>query len=121
MFQTGMWRISGVKQTACGQKFFEVLVIGNHSSGKSTFINKLLGKEAWELAVTRKTKMVNKYIEISINGKTPIAGWLRMDNALLNSLHLMWVKLRKKYRGFLCHVGTPLDGWFIVDTPIKMS
>ena len=26
--------------------FCEVLVIGNHSSGKSTFINRLLGKEA---------------------------------------------------------------------------
>ena len=59
----------------------QVLVIGNHSSGKSTFINKLLGKEA---AVRLLSSGVRRELAVSVSRSRILA--LHPQTTALQSL-----------------------------------
>ncbi|MBE6843026.1 MAG: hypothetical protein E7510_09400 [Ruminococcus sp.] len=74
---------------------FRIAVVGEFSSGKSTFINALLGKDVLQHASTETTAVLTRIVNVSTNSKLCNTGLVKLRNG--SNIKLDDIKELKQY------------------------
>ena len=76
-------------------KEFRIAVVGEFSSGKSTFINALLGKDILNHETTETTAVITRIVNVTKEDKRAYTGFVKLRNIWLPFLTIWKIILKK--------------------------